>query len=198
MHTGPVDHCHLDDLDGSDGQVGTNNKRRRRDMITMTPRALRYYYESRKFRKFHYSEQYGRMFPGGTAKASREYAIRRDAVETEFNNLKQRGLVGLRFPPDDHWCFEDLEGDAYDVDLNKDTVPGGERTIKAQQKEFRRKVEQDGVFGIEAVALGNVVDSIWGFAGDYDDDFGGYGTDMKQAAIDAVQEQWEDDQSGEH
>lgn len=164
-------------------------------MITMTTRALRYYHESRKP---HYSKMHGRLFPGGTAKKSKEYAVYRDAIETRFDQLKDKGLVDFRLEPDDHGQFEDLEGDSYDVELNKDTVPGGARTILAQQKDFRRSVERDGVFGLVVDVHGDAFDSISGFAGEYDSDYAGYATDLKASAISAVELGWESDQSGEH
>lgn len=164
-------------------------------MITMTPRALRYYHKSRKP---YYSKCHGRLFPGGTALHSRRNAIYRDKVETEFDNLEHRGLVKFVIEPYHDCNWDDLEGDTYDVDMHEDTVPGGGRTIKAQQKEFRRSVEDSGVFGLVGYALGEQVDSCWGFAGEYDEDFAGYATGIKAAAVQAVYDSWEDDQSGEH
>jgi hypothetical protein len=67
----------------------------------------------------------------------------------------------------------------FDVELNADT-PGGARAILAQQKAFRARIEQDGVFGIvgyyKTPACPNCgrggeweqAHSVWGFAG-YDD-----------------------------
>lgn len=163
-------------------------------MITMTPRALRYYHESRKP---HYSKYHGRLFPGAPAMRAKQRAILRDRVETEFDDLEARGLVKFEVESDDCWDWENLVGDSYD-ECHADTVPGGMRTIKAQERESRKQVEQYGVFGLVSYALGEQVDSCWGFFGDYDEDYAGYGTDIKASAIDAVQMLWTEDQSGEH
>lgn len=74
-----------------------------------------------------------------------KWARRRAAALHVWEAMERADLVKLELEPDDCVDIEDLEGDSYNVELNKDSVPGGERTILAQQKRFREKVEQDGV-----------------------------------------------------
>ena len=75
-------------------------------------------------------------------------AKRKAQILTAWQEAEGAGLVRLRIAPDDCAAWEDLAGDSYDVELHKNTVPGGERTIKAQEKAERERIDRDGVCGI--------------------------------------------------
>jgi len=93
-----------------------------------------------------------------------------------WDALEQSGLVKLEILPDDCCCYEDLAGDCFDIELNADSVPGGARTIIAQKKAFKAKIEQDGVWGYEISVKcpccggWKFVDSCWGFVGEVDEE----------------------------
>lgn len=112
-------------------------------------------------------------FPESLAQAASN-ARTSAAIDSIWSALESAGLVRLRVEPDHDYSIEDLEGDTFNVALNKDTVPGGARTILAQQKRFRERIEQDGVVGVigeyRAAPSGKWIygGSCWGMEG-YDD-----------------------------
>lgn len=53
----------------------------------------------------------------------------------------------IRIVPDECCTLDDLAGDTFDVAAHASTVPGGERTIRAQEKRFKQRIERDGVWG---------------------------------------------------
>ena len=148
--------------------------------------------------------------PHAAENARRELRLRR-----RWEALESAGLVRMRFVPDDCSSFDDLAGDTYDVEYNRDTVPGGERTIVAQRKAFEREIERDGVwgcvteyrlspcpdchdaeYGLGVVHCGESDtdrhcggwahgDSCWGFVGT---DAHGYESDLMSGAIDALRD----------
>lgn len=69
-------------------------------------------------------------------------------MEKIWDQLEYHDLVKIELESDDGWSWEDLEGDIFNVELNESTVPGGARTILAQQKAFRASIERDGVVRI--------------------------------------------------
>jgi len=111
--------------------------------------------------------------------ASAAYRLReaklRAKIDAVWDDAEEKGQVRVRVERDNDICYEDLAGDCYDVEYNKDTVPGGARTIRAQEREFQRLIERDGVWGYvsevwrgcDACGRGEWehVDSCWGFAG---------------------------------
>lgn len=95
-----------------------------------------------------------RRNPYSRAGDALRYAKRRVWVGhnwTDFDNdgisESNDGLWRLQIVPDEYSTIEDLEGDLFDVEMHKDTVPGGKRTIEAQRKEFVARIERDGVWG---------------------------------------------------
>ena len=108
--------------------------------------------------------------PVSLAKAA-EYAREAAAVDHVWARLEAAGLVRLEVRPDEDCSLDDLAGDTYDVELNKDTVPGGERTIVAQRKAFEEQVERDGVYGVVGQYRPSpegkwvTADSCWGMVG---------------------------------
>ena len=132
----------------------------------------------------HYQKM--RKHPMSRAKQCLSSAKFNAQIDAIWDDAVDQGLVRVRIEPDCDCCYEDLAGDCYDVELNKDSVPGGERTILAQKKAFDRMIEQDGVWGFvtetACKACGNweFADSCWGFVGDVSDD---YLYDGKYAAL---------------
>lgn len=102
-------------------------------------------------------------------------------IDNNWDKLESAGLVRCRIEPDECCSYDDLCGDTYDVALNASTVPGGKRTIEAQEKSFKRTIERDGVWGFvieyrkpDCDKCGRQgawehVDSCWGFVGEIDD-----------------------------
>jgi hypothetical protein len=125
--------------------------------------------------------------PGAAAAARRKAA-----VDSIWERLEEAGLVKLEVKPDEHVDLEDLEGDMFDVELHEDTVPGGARTILAQQKRFRERVERDGVWGIvgsyRAEPSGEWIeaDSCWGMEGYDDYENNEIADDVKWATLEAL------------
>lgn len=77
------------------------------------------------------------------------------------------GRVRLRIEPDDECrSWDELFGDSFDP-LHAGDVPGGLRTLKAQEKEARARIERDGVWGfvVETVRADKWEHSgsCWGF-----------------------------------
>ena len=117
-----------------------------------------------------------------------ESAVRDMGIETVFDVLKYAGRVHLSEEPFACISMEDLKGDRFDPHINCDV---NKNVLAKQEREFERRVKQEGVWG--AVARVNPgyemhswedVDSVWGFVGD---DFwgSGYEHDLMWAAIDA-------------
>ena len=119
-------------------------------------------------------------------RSAKHYAL----VDSLWDDAVENGLVRARIEPDNDLCYDDLAGDCYDVELNKDSVSGGERTIKAQEKQFKSLIERDGVWGFITETrefcdkCGNGdwehADSCWGFVGEIDE---AYMYDGKYAAL---------------
>jgi len=101
------------------------------------------------------------------------------------------GKVQLRVVVDELATFDDVAGDTYRVELHADTVPGGERTIRAEEKRERARVDSEGIWGIvgeyQCPTCGSWVaaDSCWGFIGN-DWAGSGYDEDIMAATLDAV------------
>lgn len=119
------------------------------------------------------------------------------ATDLQWEALERAGLVELKYSPDSGMTLEDLEGDTFTVSLHEDTVPGGARTILAQQKRFREQVEAEGVWGIlgryrTACGQWETADSIWGIVGDPHDEQE-YTRDIKRATIEALQAELTDE-----
>jgi len=116
----------------------------------------------------------------------------RKCAETtnHWEQLEYLDLVRLDWQPDYGLSYEDLAGDCFD-ESNYDSVPGGERTVKAQEKAFRESIEQDGVWGL--VGQYRLTpdsdwidgDSVWGFVGTDDT---GYETDIMAETINQLKE----------
>jgi hypothetical protein len=77
-------------------------------------------------------------------------AKRYAAIDRIWDDAETAGLVRLRIEPDDTSEYDDLAGECYDVAYNADSVPGGARTIQAQEKAFRCRIDRDGVWGYTA------------------------------------------------
>ena len=101
-----------------------------------------------------------------------KYIKRKARIQRQFEALEDAELVRIRREPDEFMSYEDMAGDTFDPS-NASTVPGGMRTIKAEEKEYKRKLEQDGAWGIigeyRASATDKWIqgDSIWGMEYDY-------------------------------
>lgn len=115
-------------------------------------------------------------------------ARRSASIDYLWDRLECAGLVTLEYEPDHDYGYEYLAGDCFD-ESNADSVPGGMRTIKAQEEAFKRKIESDGVWGLvgryrlsEDDPWSNG-DSVWGFVGTDDT---GYETDIKAETIGAL------------
>lgn len=88
-----------------------------------------------------------------------------------FEWLEYHNIARLQWLPDDYCSYDNLAGDVYNLEINEDSVPGGKRAILAQEKEFKRMIDQDRVWGL----VGQIkchecdewknVDSVWGFVG---------------------------------
>ncbi len=81
-------------------------------------------------------------------------------LERIFEALEEAELVRFEWSPDDWFSWDDLVGDTYDVELNGDSVPGGERTIKAQEKKYKEWVEQEGVWHV-SIEVRTSTDEEW-------------------------------------
>lgn len=112
------------------------------------------------------------VLPGATAqgalRVARDYARIKPLIDCD--------LIRIDVRPDDMCDLDDVFGDTFDVELNASSVPGGERTIKAQHKEAIRRVEQFGIVGIVSQyrltpdSQWIDADSCWGFEGYYSPD----------------------------
>jgi hypothetical protein len=93
------------------------------------------------------------------------------------------GAVRIERMPDEFFNIEDLEGDVFNLDVNTDI---NRSTLAKEQREFRQRVERDGVWGYLAQCWVDgeweTVDSVWGFVGD-DFEQSGYDTDLMDAAM---------------
>lgn len=122
------------------------------------------------------------------------WARRRAETLALWELLEDAELVRIRLEPDEWWNWENLEGDSYNVELHVDTVPGGERTILAQQKEFRALVEREGVWVVITEYRLNEDDewehgdSIGGIVAENLDEYleDGYGLDLRGQAIELL------------
>lgn len=59
--------------------------------------------------------------------------------------LEECGLVRLVVEPDHESSYEDLAGDSYDIIAIGDSISGGARTVKAQEKKFAERCQQGAV-----------------------------------------------------
>jgi len=116
------------------------------------------------------------------------------ATDYVWDRLESAGLVRVEYPYDESSDYADLAGDTYNVELNEDTVPGGARTIIAQGKAYKRKIESDGVVGmvtsyrVSTESAWENGDAIWGFVGVADAETSGYLEDCKSLTIAALRE----------
>jgi len=141
----------------------------------------------------------GYSYPSGGSRLQGQFDAARRSLATRelFEKLESLGLVRINIIPDAHCSMDDLKGDCYDVALNASTVPGGERTIKAQEKAFEAKVERDGVWGVvgeyrtSADEQWEQADSCFGFVGDDWKD-SGTDTDIMYATLKALSDAWDD------
>lgn len=102
--------------------------------------------------------------------------IREAEIETVYEWFVYEGLVDIRYEPDYYRDLDDLAGDMFD-EGHADTIPGGLRALRRQKKDFDQRVEEEGVWVMDAVfydtdGTSEVVDGIGGFVGD---DFWGSG-----------------------
>lgn len=129
------------------------------------------------------------------AKSAWEAAKRERQVRREWDKLQMRGVVDFSVKQDPYMTFEDYEGDTFDVEEHKDTVPGGARTIKADEKRVREAAEREGFYYMEGSINGEVVDNLGGFIGT---EWVDLEIEFKAGVLGMLHQSWEDDQSGEH
>jgi hypothetical protein len=107
-------------------------------------------------------------------------------VECGEHDEPELGSVRLRIVPDECVSFDDLEGDTFNPKVNKD-VPHAR--LEREQKEFREKVNREGVWGVIGEYWDGEdwqhVDSCFGFVGD-DWKESGYDIDIMRATLDAM------------
>lgn len=136
----------------------------------------------------------GHSYSPESLPAAAAAARRKAAVDSIWERLEEAGLVKLEVKPDDDVDLESLEGDMFDVEMHEDTVPGGARTILAQQKRFRERVERDGVWGVvgsyRAQPSGKWIhaDSCWGMEGYESYEDSEIADDVKWATLKALVE----------
>lgn len=63
-----------------------------------------------------------------------------------FSFFADLGFLRISCDSDPDFSFDDYAGDTYNVDLHASTVPGGVRTIRAQEKRARADFENDGAW----------------------------------------------------
>lgn len=115
-------------------------------------------------------------FIGGRLPTVWRNFIREAEIETVFEWFVGERLVDIREEPDDYMSMDDLAGDAFD-ESHADTIPGGLRALRRQKKDFDLRVEEEGVWVVDAVfydtdGTSEITESIGGFVGD---DFWGSG-----------------------
>lgn len=76
-----------------------------------------------------------------------EWSDERVAMLRVWDRLERAGLVRMNQEPDTDSSVDDLAGDTFN-DSHADSIPGGMRALKAQRKEFLRKVETYGAIGL--------------------------------------------------
>lgn len=88
-------------------------------------------------------------------------------VNDEFRALEDAGFVRLRLEPDYGVTFEDVAGVAFDRSENPNMR---ERTIARLEAEFRRRVDDEGIWRLLGeILIGGeweLIDDISGFVGD--------------------------------
>jgi hypothetical protein len=100
------------------------------------------------------------------------YEKTEDSSDYDIELISEDENVRLKFVQDEYVCYEDLAGDTYNVEYNADSVPGGERTILAQEKAFKALIDNEGVWGfvIEKKCpqcnQWEHYESCWGFVGE--------------------------------
>lgn len=134
--------------------------------------ALKYYQESRK--------------QGAPALGAWTYAVRKAQVNAHWDRKESAGLVRMTIEPDELCSYDDLAGDMFNPKANPDINPS---LIAKQEKEFKDRIDRDGVWGIVTEYFDGEAwqqaDSCWGFVGDDWKD-SGYDIDAKEAALDAL------------
>lgn len=100
-------------------------------------------------------------------------------VEWVFKHFEAKGEVGMGVDADD-LPFEDLFGDMFE-EYHADTIPGGMRELKAQEKRAQARLAEDGQWYVETWVRDpggdgwHSADGIGGFVGD---DFYGSGYEI--------------------
>lgn len=84
----------------------------------------------------------------GHNRAVNHWRIAKD--QQTIRRLIGAGLLRIRIAPDEDCSWDNLVGDCFDIEVNASSIPNSERTIKAQEKRFQERIEQDGVWGIIA------------------------------------------------
>lgn len=121
----------------------------------------------------------------------RERVEEKVKLDELWDRLEYADLVKLELEPDEHVTWEDMAGDTFDVDVHEDTVPGGARTIRAQEKRYRERLEQDGVWGVVGYyrvsedAEWERGDSVWGMELEWAED-NEYRDDIKSQTIEKL------------
>ena len=115
-------------------------------MGNITKTVKRFYQDNRK-KYWKAQSNYRSQLGTGLANAALRNAKTQAFVWHNWDKLEQAGFVRVRIEPDYDLSYDDLAGDSFDIELNADSVPGGARTIQAQEKRFKSLIEQDGVWG---------------------------------------------------
>ena len=124
---------------------------------------------------------------GALAKGYLHY-IEEEGVRYVYGMLSHRSLAFISMESDYALSMDDLKGDCYD-EVNAQYLSGGLRTLRAQEKEFERLVDDEGVWYVvskvckDAQSEFEVADSIGGILG-MDEDHNGYAHDLRSAAVD--------------
>ena len=108
--------------------------------------------------------------------------------DRKFTRLEDLGLVRFEVLPDECSELADLEGDVYNPEANLDIDPA---ELAQQRKEFVRRIERDGVWGVLGSYRLGVdapwcrADSVWGFVGE-EWKGSGYDADVKGETVKAL------------
>ena len=135
----------------------------------MNSTILREYLRERKPEYTTFLQGNGRIFQTSAQTALRHAKIRTVWAEHECveHDEPEIGSVRLRIEPDDSMNIEDLEGDTFNPKVNSD-IPRAR--LEREQKEFREKVNRDGVWGVIGEYWDGEewqhADSCFGFVGD--------------------------------
>ncbi len=94
-------------------------------------------------------------------------ALRLAKRDVLIARLERADLIRVKAVPDEFMEWDDMVGDCFS-ESNADTVPGGMRTIKAQESAYRRRLDSEGVWGFVGeyrLSPGSAwveADSLWG------------------------------------